>query len=134
MTRRRKSPRLSPGEMEILEMLWRDGPVSLSAAQAGLGRKIGYTTIQTRLNRLVDKKLVARSAERPAQYQALVQPEEVSAGHLALLVERTSGGSVVPLVAHLVRDWKLSPEEIAELKQLIADAERQTKTSQREKP
>jgi predicted transcriptional regulator len=134
MTRRRKTPRLSPGEMEILEMLWREGPVSLSAAQAGLGRKIGYTTIQTRLNRLVDKKLVARSAERPAQYQALVQPEEVSAGHLALLVERTSGGSVVPLIAHLVRDWTLSPEEIAELKQLIADAERQSKSSQREKP
>ncbi len=104
------SPRLSAGEMEILEMLWRDGPVSLSEAQSGLGRKIGYTTIQTRLNRLVEKKLVTRSAERPAHYAAAVQPEAVSAGHLALLVKRTSGGSVVPLVAHLVRDWKLSAD------------------------
>lgn len=132
MSKRRPPPRLSPGEMEILEMLWREGPVSLSGAQAGLARKIGYTTIQTRLNRLVDKKLVARSTERPAQYTALVRPEEVSAGHLALLVERTTGGSVVPLIAHLVRDWKLSPEEITELKQLIADAERQSKSSRNE--
>ncbi|REK05496.1 MAG: BlaI/MecI/CopY family transcriptional regulator [Planctomycetota bacterium] len=129
MSKRRLGPRLSPGEMEILEMLWRVGPVTLSKAQAGLARKVGYTTIQTRLNRLVDKKLVARSSERPAHYTALVEPEEVSAGHLQMLVERISGGSVVPLVAHLVRDWKLSPEEIAELKQLIADAERQSKSS-----
>ena len=111
-------------------MLWRAGPVTLSEAQAALGRKIGYTTIQTRLNRLVDKKVVDRTPERPARYQAAVEPAAVSARHLALLVERTSGGSVVPLVAHLVRDWELTSEEIAELKKLIAQAER-TKKSQR---
>jgi BlaI family transcriptional regulator, penicillinase repressor len=127
MSKRQKPPRLSAGEMEVLQMLWRCGPLTLSEAQANLGREIGYTTIQTRLNRLVEKKLVARSAERPAQYSAAIDPAEVSAGHLDLLVERTGGGSVVPLVAHLVRDWKLSVEEIAELKQLLAEAERQAK-------
>jgi predicted transcriptional regulator len=105
-------------------MLWRDGAVSLSEAQSGLGREIGYTTVQTRLNRLVDKGLVRRSPDRPARYQAAVEPEAVSAGHLDLLLERVSEGSVVPLVAHLVRDRRLSPQEIAELKRLIAEAER----------
>jgi BlaI family transcriptional regulator, penicillinase repressor len=122
---KRKSPRLSAGEMEILQMLWREGPVALSEAQAGLGRDIGYTTVQTRLNRLVDKGVVTRTADRPARYAAAIAPEEVSGRHLDLLVERVSGGSVVPLVAHLVRDRALSPGDIAELKQLIADAERQ---------
>jgi predicted transcriptional regulator len=121
---KKRLPRLSAGELEILQMLWRDGAVSLSEAQAGLGREIGYTTVQTRLNRLVDKGLVRRSSERPARYQAAVEPEAVSAGHLDLLLERVSEGSVVPLVAHLVRDRRLSPEEIAELKRLIAEAER----------
>lgn len=127
MAKKRTTPRLSPGEMEVLQMLWQHGPVTLSDAQAKLGREIGYTTIQTRLNRLVEKKLVARSAERPAQYSAAIEPAEVSAGHLDLLVKRTGGGSVVPLVAHLVRDWSLSAEEIAALKQLLAEAERQSK-------
>jgi predicted transcriptional regulator len=131
MAKRRKPPRLSAGEMEIMQMLWRAGPVTLSAAQAALGRKIGYTTIQTRLNRLVDKKVVARTAERPARYQAAVEQAAVSAGHLALLVERVSGGSVVPLVAHLVRDWDLTSEEIAELKKLIAQAEPTRKTQRK---
>jgi predicted transcriptional regulator len=126
---KRKGARLSPGEMEILQMLWREGPVALSEAQTGLGRAIGYTTVQTRLNRLVEKGIVARTADRPARYRAAVAPEEVSARHLDLLVERVSGGSVVPLVAHLVRDRLLSSEEIAELKQLIAEAERSARTN-----
>ena len=128
MTARRKLPRLSAGEMEIMQILWREGPVTLSEAHAGVERDIGYTTIQTRLNRLVDKKIVTRTTDRPARYAAAVEPAEVSARHLALLVERTSGGSVVPLVAHLVRDWDLSSAEIAELKKLIAQAERNSKS------
>ena len=122
-----KGPRLSAGEMEILQMLWRQGSVALSEAQAGLGRSIGYTTMQTRLNRLVEKGVVTRSADRPARYTAAVAPEEVSARHLDLLLERVSGGSIVPLVAHLVRDRALSSADIAELKQLIQEADRQTR-------
>ncbi len=129
MNSRRKTPRLSAGEMEIMQMLWRQGGVTLSEAQAGLGRAIGYTTVQTRLNRLVDKLVVTRTAERPARYAAAVGPEEVGARHLDLLLERVSDGGVVPLVAHLVRDRALSPAEIAELKQLIAQAERQGRRS-----
>lgn len=129
MKKRGKTPRLSAGEMEILQMLWRQGPVALSEAQAGLGRAIGYTTVQTRLNRLVEKGAVTRTADRPARYAAAVAPEEVSARHLDLLLERVSDGSVVPLVAHLVRDRALSTADIAELKQLIAEAERLGKKS-----
>jgi predicted transcriptional regulator len=114
-----------------MEMLWRRGPLTLSEAQAGLGRAIGYTTIQTRLNRLVEKNVVARNSERPASYSAAVNQADISARHLDMLVERTSGGSVVPLVAHLVRDWELSDNDIAELKKLIADAERHSKSKQK---
>jgi predicted transcriptional regulator len=134
MSKRKKPPRLSAGELEILQMLWQRGPVALSEAHAGLERKIGYTTVQTRLNRLVEKGVVVRSADRPARYAAAVGPEEVGARHLDLLLERVSGGSVVPLVAHLVRDRALSSEEIAELKSLILEAERQTGGTRRHTP
>ncbi len=55
MNKNRKLPRLSAGEMEIVQMLWRAGAVTLSEAHAALERPIGYTTVQTRLNRLVEK-------------------------------------------------------------------------------
>ena len=45
-----------------------------------MDRPLGYTTVQTRLNRLVAKGVVARSNDRPARYRAAVRPDEVSAG------------------------------------------------------
>ena len=124
MAGKRAAPRLAAGEIEILQMLWREGGVTILEAQQALDRPVGYTTVQTRLNRLVAKGVVRRTKSRPAKYQAAVAPEDVSARHLDLLVERVSGGSVVPLVAHLVKDRDLSPEEIDQLKQLVDDAER----------
>ena len=123
MAKQGKARRLSAGELEMLQMLWRDGPVTLSEAQRGLRRAIGYTTVQTRLNRLVRKGVVTRTAERPARYRAAVAAEDVSAGHLNLLLERVSGGSIVPLVAHLMKGRTLSPEEILALRNLISESE-----------
>ena len=124
MAKRKSSKkRLSSGEMEILAMLWDQGPVTLSQAQESLGRPIGYTTMQTRLNRLVEKQVVRRSKDRPARYEALVSPEDVSANQLDLLLDRVTGGKVVPLVAHLVDDRSLSSEEIDELKRIVKVAE-----------
>ncbi len=122
-TPRLAAHRLAAGEMEILQMLWSQGPVTISEAQQALDRPVGYTTVQTRLNRLVQKGVIARGKTRPAKYRAAVAPEEVSAGHLDLLLERVSGGSVVPLVAHLVKDRSVSPEELIELRRLIDEAE-----------
>lgn len=127
MKSRKKAPHLSAGEMEIMHLLWRLGSASLSEAQAAFDRPIGYTTVQTRLNRLVEKGVVSRTADRPARYAAAVASADVSARHLDLLLERASGGSVVPLVAHLVRDRALSRGEVAELKALIAEAEAEGK-------
>jgi BlaI family transcriptional regulator, penicillinase repressor len=123
----RAARRLSGGEIEILEMLWRRQPVSIAEAHEALGQKIGYTTVQTRLNRLVAKGVVRRSRERPARYTAAVGREDVSRSDLEVLVERVNAGRVVPLVAHLVKDRKLSPAEIRELKQLIDEAEQRNR-------
>jgi predicted transcriptional regulator len=128
MTRKRIAPRLGAGEMEILQMLWREGPVTISEARHALGRPIGYTTVQTRLNRLVDKGIVTRSKDRPSHYRAAVAPGAVSAPHLDMLLERVSGGSIVPLVAHLMKGRSLSAEEIAAIKRLIAETEQDAKS------
>ena len=131
MVKGRDTPRLSAGEMEILQMLWREGDVTILQAQRALDRQVGYTTVQTRLNRLVAKGVVTRTKSRPAKYRAAVAPEEVSARHLDLLLERVSGGRVVPLVAHLVKDRTLSPEEIDQLRRLVDEAERASDEAER---
>lgn len=125
MKKGRKRLRLAAGEIEILEMLWREKTATISQAHKALDREVGYTTVQTRLNRLVEKGLVKKSGSHPANYKADIKPEEVSQQDLDVLVKSVSGGHVVPLVAHLVKDRKLTDDEIRELKQLIRDAEKQ---------
>ena len=122
--RKQMLPRLSAGELEMIQLLWEHKTLTLAEAQEAIGREIGYTTIQTRLNRLVEKGLVERSEERPARYRTHLSPDDVSQPHLDLLLKRVSGGSVVPLVAGLIRHQKLAPDEIAALRKLVDDLER----------
>ena len=121
-----KSIKLSPGEMEIMKLLWQQGPLSISEAHESMesDRPIGYTTVQTRLNRLANKDLIKRSDNRPAKYSAAISPDSVSAGHLEQLIENVAQGSVVPLVAQLLSNRKISSDEIAELKRFIEEAEK----------
>jgi len=124
MAGKRKPVKVSAGEMSILQMLWDEGPCTLSAAHQAMGQRgsdASYTTVQTQLNRLVDKLAVKKSATRPAQYQAALSQGEVSGPLLDMLVQKVSGAA--PLVAHLLQDPSISREELDEMKQLIADAE-----------
>ena len=58
-------------------------------AHQALGRPIGYTTMQTRLNRLVVKGVVTRLEERPARYAAVLAASFAAA--LAVLALPTGG-------------------------------------------
>ena len=125
MARKRSTSeiRLGAGELELLDVLWREGPVSISEALSGLEREQGYTTVQTRLERLVAKKVAKKSRTRPAKYTAAISEADVTRDDLNVLVRRVTRGKVVPLIAHLVNDRSLSPDEIEEIRQLITDAE-----------
>jgi len=131
VSQKKGKTKLSPGEMEIMSLLWDDGPLTLSEAHDSMRQQvspdIGYTTVQTRLNRLVEKGLAARTDERPGRYSAAITRHDVSANHLELLVDRVTQGSIVPLVAHLVDDNSLTKQEFSELKRIIREAEKRMK-------
>lgn len=119
--------RVARGEMELLALLWAEGPSTIREAHERFGRygkPIGYPTMQTRLNRLVEKKLVARSDERPARYRALATRDQVTVGHLRELVAKLASGDVVPLVAQLLGEQKLTEAQVDELEKLLARAKR----------
>ena len=118
----RRSP--SPGDLELLSLLWEHGAMSISDVHERLPHS-GYTTIQTRLNRLAEKGLARKykSGRQPTKYEAAVPRESITAPQLDTLVEQVAGGSVVPLVAHLVNDKSITPDDLKEIKQLIRQAE-----------
>ena len=121
--------RPSPGDMELLSLLWEHGSISLSEAHEQLPEDVAYTTVQTRLNRLVEKGLATREkvGRQPLRYRAAVGPEEISVRQLDGLAQRVSGSSVLPLVSHLVRKTRFSASELNTLKKLVREAEQRSK-------
>ncbi len=136
MASQKKRLRPAPGELEIMAMLWREGPLTLAEAHrrfAEYGRPVSYPTMQTRLNRLAAKGMVQRSNDRPALYVAAISVEKVGAEHLDRWLHTTRQETVVPLVAHLISERPLSEREIVELKQLLDEAERLEKARTRKR-
>ena len=46
----KKSERLTPLELEIMNILWETGAANVHAVQEQLERELAYTTVQTMLN------------------------------------------------------------------------------------
>jgi predicted transcriptional regulator len=128
----RRAIRVAAGELEILGMLWAEGPLTIRAAHEGFaayGKPVSYPTMQTRLNRLAVKRLVVRSEERPARYRAAVSRDQVTVGHLRELVAKVCRGDVVPLVARLLSEHTLTDEQIALLQGLLEKAQQKSKAT-----
>lgn len=120
--------RLLASELEILQTLWSGDGLTIVEVQRRLSKSAGYTTVQTRLNRMVQKGFVKRSRQTPSRYSAAVSQEEATSVDLNMLLNRVSQGQVLPLVAQLLGDRSLSEEEYAELRQLIDEAEQRSRS------
>ena len=115
---------VSEGEMELLKLLWELGPSTLTEVHKNYSRSIGYTTIQTRLNRMVEKGLLSRSSDYPALYTAIVEIQTAT-GSFFEKIAKICGDTLAPLIAHLTRDHrKLRPDEVKMLEELIAKSGR----------
>ena len=114
--------KLGERELDIMQSLWKLERATVSQVQEDLrgnGNDIAYTTIQTMLNRLEAKKLVARDdSERTHRYYAILEEPTVTAGALERLVERFFRGSTEALVTRLV-EKDLTSEQLERIQSLI---------------
>lgn len=114
---------LGAAELEVLRVLWdadrmtvRDVLTTLTAR----GRILAYTTVQTFLNRLELKGfVVADKSETPFRYRAKVSRERVSRNRLRTLLAELYDGAAGPLVLHLVKNERLTADEVDALQKLI---------------
>ena len=122
MKRKQNEPvKLTPGEMELLEIFWTRGGLTISQMHQELhakGRRPAYSTVQTRLNRLFDKDILTRNGQYPAVYEVLISRDDVSGRYFDLL-ESLCGDNIVPLMLHLMKKWKFSAAELEVLKSII---------------
>ena len=117
------SPHPTDGELEILRVLWQHNSATLGEICSALRRErqVATTTVATMLGVMRDKSLVRRRrSARGHQWSAAVTRTAAAKQMVGKLVDGIFDGSAGRLVAHLVEGGKLSHEELAELRTLLA--------------
>ena len=118
--------RISAAESQIMEALWRKGPLTPDGVVAEVGDAQGWApgTVKTLITRLLRKKaIVGRREDAGYFYSPLLQRANYVQAESQGLIDRLFGGEVAPLVAHFAEHRTLTPRDIALLKSLIAKLE-----------
>lgn len=116
--------RISSAEGIVMEALWRKQPLSAEEVAADVATDQGWTeaTVKTLLNRLLSKGAIAADKDgRRYLYRPLLKREDYVAEESTSLIDRLFDGRVSSLVTHFSEREKLSADDIAELKRLIAE-------------
>src|SRR5205085_12278284 len=118
---RSRSENLTPLELEIMHVLWAEGPANVQIVQQHLPRQLAYTTVQTMLNILHRKGKVKRQLkDRAYVYRPVFSRQKAVAQAVGDMLDRFFGGSADSLVLNLVEARRLTPEKLAHIQELVA--------------
>ncbi len=119
-----RTPRdVTDAELGVLQALWDGGPMTIRQLTDRLypgGGTAQYATVQKLLERLEAKECVSRERTAGAHvFGAALGREELIGRRLQDVAEKLCGGSITPLLTHLVRTRRLTARERRELRDLI---------------
>lgn len=114
--------KLTKLELQIMQTLWDRGPVAIREIQEAFPEtdRPSYTTVQTTVYRLEEKKAVRRvkKISNAHIFEAVLSQ---SAAHRTLINDLLSlfGGRTQPVMAHLVESGKLTLEDVKEAERAL---------------
>jgi len=121
-------PRPTDAELEILRVLWEQGPSTVRDVHTTLEghREIGYTTVLKLMQIMAAKGHVERDETARAHvYQAKVAQEQTQRQLVGHLLDRAFGGSAAKLMMQALSGRNASTEEIAQMREMLADCEKE---------
>ena len=121
-----RSTKPTASELEILGVLWEKRRATVREIHEAINRRrpTAYTTVLKFMQIMLEKNLVRRDEKdrahiyRPAQSQQQTQKSLV-----ADLLDKAFRGSALTLVQHVLETKPASPEELAEIRRMINEAE-----------
>ena len=120
-----QTPTPTPRELQILKVLWEDGPSSVRGVHRRLMARepeLAYNTVQTLLRLMDDKGLVRHALDgRAFVYEARFTRDESTSRFL----DRVFDGAASELVQSLLRSERVSAAELEQIRGLIEAARRQ---------
>ena len=111
---------LTNRELDIMSIVWRLGSATVNEVQEQLGDRLAYTSVMTILKTLESKGHLRHEMEgRAYRYYPEVEPAAAGAKTLDRLLDKVYQGSRAMLVAELVADERISPDELRRMKELL---------------
>ncbi len=122
-----KPARPTDGELEILRVLWREGPSTVRDVHGILSKTkpgTGYTTVLKLMQIMADKDLVSRNEENKAHvYSPRIREDQTQRQLVGDLLDRVFGGSAARLVMQALATKKANPAELAEIRHMLDEFE-----------
>ena len=116
---------VTDAELAVLQVLWDRGPATIRQITDAVypqGTAAHYGTVQKLLERLETKGYVRRDRTGMAHTFAAAADRDALIGRrLREMAEKLCGGSLTPLLTHLLRTERLSPQQRRELRDLLDD-------------
>lgn len=115
-------------EREIMDLVWRRGPVNADAVREMLSRPLKESTVRTVLKRLEEKGYLTHDVEgRTFIYRAAQGRDRVAARAVKRIVDWFCGGSAEDVVVGMVETDMLTPEQLQALAEKIEQARKRGK-------
>jgi BlaI family transcriptional regulator, penicillinase repressor len=109
-------------QFRIMQVLWDRGRANAREITEALNatEEVAHSTVQTLLRQLEAKGAVTHQAEdRTFVFTPLLREDKVKRTAARDLLDRVFGGNVGSLVAHLLKQERLTRDELDELHRLI---------------
>ena len=123
-------PRLSRLELRVMETLWSCGTASIREIQESFPEKKrpAYTTIQTTVYRLEEKKAVRR-VKKVGNFHVFEATVSRKAAQRRLVDDLLAmfGGRTQPVMAHMIEAGKLTLEDVQEAERILRDGAQKEK-------
>ncbi|MDF1664166.1 MAG: BlaI/MecI/CopY family transcriptional regulator [Planctomycetota bacterium] len=114
---------LPNAELSLMECLWSSDRMTARDLREALypnSTKAQHGTVQRLLQRLESKGFIERDRRLSVHFfSAKVTKEAYAGGQLETLATKLTGGSLAPMITHLVEENKISPAEIQRLRDIL---------------
>jgi len=121
---RPRQPGLTENELEVMKILWKQAPLTVSDLLNCIQRKPlpAYTSLLTLVQAMEKKGYIKHQKNGKAfAYLPVLKQEKFLISEVKRIAKRLFGGSPGALVLNLVENEQLNEEEIHALKKLLKD-------------
>jgi predicted transcriptional regulator len=114
---------LANAELAVMELLWDESGLTARKIRERLypdATRAQHGTVQRLLQRLEEKGFVERDKSLPVhRFSPAVSRDAYASAQLESLTARLTGGSLAPLITHLIEQDRITTDEIERLREIL---------------